>query len=155
MALNLRSSSTQIDERMNAKNEQGAEAALTLASKIDPGAPEIVDLRKLVVAAAQVAQMDSARARAEVNEKKENWPEALQAYEEALAIDPSAAFASSGRARARAMVDLNRNIDSYLNKPNHLQTASPLAHAIALFAATSNTTARQVKAANKEKIKKR
>src|SRR3546814_15912322 len=81
--------------------------------------------------------MDSARARAEVNEKKENWPEALQAYEEALAIDPSAAFASSGRARARAMVDLHRNIDRYLNQPNRLQSASPLAHAIAILAATS------------------
>src|SRR3546814_11355647 len=85
--------------------------------------------------------MDSARARAEVNEKKENWPEALQAYEEALAIDPSAAFASSGRARARAMVDLHRNIDSYLNQPNRLQSASPLAHAIAILAATSKDAA--------------
>src|SRR3546814_1966163 len=152
MALNLRSSSTQIDERMNAKNEQGAEAALTLASKIDPGAPEIVDLRKLVVAAAQVAKMDSARARAEVNEKKENWPEALQAYEEALAIDPSAAFASSGRARARAMVDLHRNIDSYLNQPNRLQSASPLAHAIAILAATQKDADGPVHAEKKEKL---
>src|SRR3546814_5186889 len=72
-AANLRSAITQIYERLNANDAQGAEAALSRASKIDPGAPEIVDLRKRVVAAAQVAKMDSARARAEVNEKKENW----------------------------------------------------------------------------------
>src|SRR3546814_3335641 len=59
-AANLRSASTQIYERLNANDAQGAEAALSRASKIDPGAPEIVDLRKRVVAAAQVAKMDSA-----------------------------------------------------------------------------------------------
>lgn len=151
-AVNLRKAVTQVHERLNANDALGAEAALSRAIRIEPGAPEVADLRKRVVAAVQLAKMDRARNRAEDNERKENWPEALKAYEEALAIDPNAAFAISGRARARDLADLHRNIDSYLDQPNRLQSASPLAHATAILASTSKQVDGAVLAAKKEKL---
>ncbi|MCW0232863.1 MAG: hypothetical protein OJJ21_04620 [Ferrovibrio sp.] len=153
-AANLRKAVSKVHERLNAHDAFGAESALAQAAKIEPGAPEIADLRRRVVAAVQVARIEKVRARAEDSEKKENWSEALRAYEEALAIDPNAAFASTGRARARAQVDLHRNIDSYLDQPSRLQSASPLAHATAILAATSKQVEGPVLAAKKEKLQK-
>lgn len=151
-AANLQKAISQVHERLNANDASGAEAALARAVKIDSGPAEITDLRKRVAAAVLVARMEKNRNRAEESERKENWSEALKAYEEALAIDPSTAFAISGRARARAQVDLHRNIDSYLAQPDRLQSASPLAHATAILAATSKQVDGPVLAAKKEKL---
>lgn len=151
-AANLRNAITQVHERLSANDASGAEAALARAVKIDAGSAEIADLRKRVAAVVLVTRMDRIRKRAEESEGKENWPEALKAYEEALAIDPSAAFAGSGRARARAQADLHRNIDSYLAQPDRLQSASPLAHATAILAATSKQVDGPILTAKKEKL---
>lgn len=151
-AANLRKAITQIHERLNANDLSGAEAALARAAKIEPGSAEVADLRKRVAAVAQVVRMDRVRKRAEESEAKENWSEALKAYEEALAIDPNAAFASIGRARASNQTDLHRNIDGYLDQPSRLQSASPLAHATAILAATSKQVDGPVLTAKKEKL---
>jgi hypothetical protein len=52
-----------------------------------------------------------------------------------MRIDPSAAFARTGLARAEERVKLHGQFDHYLDKPSRLYSAAPLANAQKLLAA--------------------
>lgn len=120
--------------RLDRKDFRGASAALKRARAIHPATPEVTDIARRLAAAAEVAALDGIRTGASALEAKEDWPGALALYRKALAIDPSAAFADSGRTRAEGMIALNERIDRYIAQPDRLQSPEPLADAKALVA---------------------
>jgi tetratricopeptide (TPR) repeat protein len=120
--------------RLNEGNIRGAQAALERALKINPKAPELDDLRQRIRAASQLASLDRLRAQSEELERQEKWADAVKVYDQALAIDASAAFAGRGRARALSLSQMHSALDRYIAEPLRLQSAEPRAHAKALVA---------------------
>jgi len=120
--------------RLGEGNIRAAEAALERARRLNPQAPELADIRQRVQAAAQVASLERLRGQAAALERQEKWAEVVKAYDQALAVDRTAAFAANGRERAQRLTQLHAAIDTYLADPARLQSADPLAHARTLLA---------------------
>lgn len=152
-AINLNRAIAEVHGRLHSGDINGASAALTLAAGIDPNSPEVIELRKRVSAAVKTAKLEAIRKRAEDLEKQEKWAEALKAYEEALAVDPSVAFGSRGLSSAKALLDLHKNIDSYLEQPTRLMSAGPLTHAAALLSVSQGRQDGPVLIAKKQRLK--
>lgn len=118
-------------DRLAAGDTRAAQDAIERARRLRPNAPEVADIGARIAARARTDELARARAEAEGHEAAERWRAALAAYDRALTIDPAAAFAARGRARAAALADLHAVIDRYLNDPLRLQSADPRAHAAA------------------------
>lgn len=59
-------------------------------------------------------------------ERRELWNEAIARYEEALAADPSVAFALEGLQRSRKRADLDQKLENLIRNPNLLLTDTVL-----------------------------
>lgn len=120
--------------RLAEGNLRGAQAALDRARGFNPNAPELNDLRRRLQASVRMAGLERLRAQAMALERQEKWPEAMGAYDQALAIDANAAFATAGRARAQRLADTHAALDQYIAEPTRLRSAEPRAHAKMLAA---------------------
>ena len=118
-------------------NLRAAEAALEQARRIEPKAPEVAEIRQRLQSASKVAALEKLRMQIGGLERQEKWAEAMKLYDQALALDPAAAFASTGRPRAQLVSNLHAAIDGYIAQPERLQSADPLAHAKSLLATDS------------------
>ena len=107
---------------------------LNAARKIRPGAPEIAEIRERIRSGRQLTAIASLRTRAHAAEQAERWSEVIGLYDKALAIDPTAGFAVEGKARAVRVDTLYRQVRNYLDNPDRLSSAEPLAHARQLLA---------------------
>jgi tetratricopeptide (TPR) repeat protein len=126
-----------------------AEKALADASALHPSDAAVTDARQRLAQARQQSRLNSLRQQATKQVQAENWQAASNVYRKVLAIDASAGFARSGLEKADARLELNRQFDHYLTKPERLYAAQPLANARALLAAASSAPADEPKLAKK------
>ncbi len=97
-----------------------ARSAFEAAGKIRPNAPEIGDALKQVEQSERtrtiVGQLEVARAA----ESREQWAEALQAYQGILGLDSTVAAAKDGITRVQPRAELNQQLEIYLTQPERL-----------------------------------
>lgn len=126
--------------RLNQGDLRAAQAALDRARRINPNAPELADLRQRLQTAAQIAGLARLSTQATELERQEKWSDAVKAYDQALGLDPNAAFARSGRARAQHLAQLHAALDQYIAEPARLQSGDPRNHARTLLAQAESET---------------
>ena len=126
-----------------------AEKALAEASALRPSDSAVTDARQRLAQARQQARLNSLRQQATSLVRSENWQAAGNVYRKVLAIDATAGFARSGLEKADARLELNKQFDHYLQQPERLYAAEPLANAEALLAAASSAPADEPKLAKK------
>ena len=106
-----------------------AREAFEKARGIRPNGEEARNGLSQVNAALRARGFATARQRAVALEAEERWAEAVKAYEEALKIDPSLAFAQQGRARAQARADLAERLQGLIDRPERLASEAVRAEA--------------------------
>lgn len=126
-----------------------AEKALAEANGLRPSDAAVINARQRLAQARQQARLDSLRRQAGVHVKAENWQAASVVYRKMLAMDSMAGFARSGLERAEARLELNRQFDHYLKKPERLYASQPLENAEKLLSAASRAPADEPKLAKK------
>lgn len=119
-----------------------ARSALQKAQAIKPTDPAVKDLGEQLERTLRAGRLTTLRQEAEALENEERWAEALQRCEEALTLDPLAAFAADCRERAGARIDLDKRVKAVLGNPERLFEKAPLDEARQLLARASATTPR-------------
>jgi tetratricopeptide (TPR) repeat protein len=102
-----------------AGNRAAARAAFDRARAIDPADASLKDAYAQIDTGERTATLAGLRAQAEAAERAERWADALRAYENALALDPTVVFAQAGRDRAAPRAELARRLDAFM-KPDAL-----------------------------------
>ncbi len=80
-----------------------------------------------------LARIESTRRHAVELEAAEDWPAAAAAYGDVLAIDPTIQFATEGRARAEARIQLDQRLRDALSDPGALSADAVFQNAVALY----------------------
>lgn len=106
-----------------------AAQALAEAAALRPDDASVRDLRLRLEIARKQRALANWRSTAQSKAGAEDWSGTLKAYEQALKVDPKAAFATAGAEQARARLRLHRQIDHYLESPARLAGDEPLANA--------------------------
>ena len=119
-----------------------ARSALQKAESIKPGDRAVRDLKQQIAQTQLAGRLTSLRQDAARMEQEERWPEALKSCEQALALDPHAAFAASCKERVSVRIDLDRRLKTILAKPERLFEDGPLQKARQTLAVASGTTPR-------------
>ncbi|MDJ0883109.1 MAG: protein kinase [Desulfobacterales bacterium] len=102
-----------------------------------PGGHEAREALRQIDTAARNQRIARLRQRGNNAENREQWDQALKAYENALAIDPALQFARDGAMRSRERIRLDKRLRYYLDNPEvlasdrYLQEARQLLTAIA------------------------
>jgi tetratricopeptide (TPR) repeat protein len=117
-----------------AGNRAGAREAFRRAGAIDPQEASVREALAQVDAGERTQGLAQLRAQGEAAERAENWADALKAYEAALRLEPTIAFAQEGRARAQPRADLARRLEDYARRPEALNTPEDRAAARQLLA---------------------
>jgi len=112
---------------------RAAQTALDRAQRIDPKAPEVAEIRQRLQSASKTVALQRLRIQIDGLERQERWADAVKSYDQALSLDPAAAFASTGRQRAQFLSTLHAAMDSYIAQPERLSSSDPLAHAKSLL----------------------
>ena len=97
-----------------------AERQFKSAQKILPAATEPADALAETRIARTQAQIQAFRGRAESAAERENWNQAVAAYQEILAIDDTVVFARSGLLAAKARAQLDQRLKEALARPERL-----------------------------------
>ncbi len=100
-----------------------AHEAFVKARALKPNGAEASEGLRRVGAALTARGFASMRQRAAGLEAQERWDEALRAYEDVLAADPSLAFAQAGKARASSRAELSLRLQQLIDRSDRL--ASP------------------------------
>ena len=114
-----------VSDGLNAFYENRLDAArrhIQTALQYRPGGHEANEALRQIDTAAREQQIASLRRRGQAAEKEERWDRALKAYEEAMAIDPALQFASSGIARSRERIRIDKRLRYYLDRPEALSS---------------------------------
>jgi tetratricopeptide (TPR) repeat protein len=114
-----------IQERRFARAAESFTAALALR-------PQSEAARDGLVEAEQGLELDAiamAEVRAVAFERRELWDNAIERYREALATDPTLAFAIEGLKRSQYRADLDAKLVSMLDRPRRLLTEAGFADA--------------------------
>ncbi|MGQ0383396.1 MAG: protein kinase domain-containing protein [Gammaproteobacteria bacterium] len=123
---------------MSAGRADAARAAFREAAALRPGAGEASEA---LVALEQGQRGDALRrleSEARDAEAAERWDEALAAWREAAALEPSLATAREGITRSAPRADLQRGIDALNREPQRLWSAEGRAEARRLLATASS-----------------
>jgi tetratricopeptide (TPR) repeat protein len=110
-------------------DRDAARAAFERARALDPQDPSARDALAQLDSGDRTAKLAQLRAQAEAAERDERWAEATKAYEAALALEPTIAFAQQGRARAQPRAELARRLEQYARRQDALATAEDRAAA--------------------------
>lgn len=110
-----------------------ARESLSAASALAPGSPDVADARRRLHLAVQKRQITAHRNKADKLVQAEHWHEAAREFDAVLAIDPQAQFAVQGLAESRRLAQLNDQLDSYVHKPERLQSLQPRINARTLL----------------------
>ena len=97
-----------------------AERQFKTAQSILPAAGEPQSALAQTRTARTQAQIEAFRRRATAAADRENWGQAVAAYQEILDIDDSVVFARSGLAESKSRVQLDRRLKEALAKPERL-----------------------------------
>ena len=103
-----------------AGNLDEAGAAFERAGRIRPGAPEVQDGLAQVARARGDAGITTHLAAAERAEREERWQTALEAYRQALAIDPNLLAAQEGAERAEPRAAIEAQLNGYAARSERL-----------------------------------
>ncbi len=103
------------DNRFDAARE-----AFRRAQGLRPEAAEAGSALRELEAAATAHRLAVLRQRGAAAEAAEEWPAAVQRYQEALAIDASVVFAQEGLSRARPRAELHEQLQEVLEQPDRL-----------------------------------
>jgi tetratricopeptide (TPR) repeat protein len=117
-----------------AGDRAAAREAFRRAGAIDPQDASVRDALAQVDAGERTQGLAQLRAQGEAAERTEKWAEALKAYEAALKLEPTIAFAQEGRARAQPRAELARRLDDYVRRPETLNSPEERAAARQLLA---------------------
>jgi hypothetical protein len=117
-----------------------AEKALNEAAKIKAGDSVVKEIRGRLISARRQHSLVTLRARTAQLVVAENWTAAIQAYQQALAIDAKASFAVNGLTRAQTKQTLHRQLDHYLGDSTRLFSDQPLNNARELLAANQKVS---------------
>jgi tetratricopeptide (TPR) repeat protein len=110
-------------------NVAAARAGFERARALDPQAPSARDALAQLDAGDRTARLAQLRTQAEAAERAERWAEAVKAYDAALALEPTIAFAQEGRTRAQPRADLARRLEQYAKGQDALTSAEDRAAA--------------------------
>lgn len=106
--------------RLQGGRFQTALRAFQRAKEFRPEALEVKDAIAQAAEGLRSARIEDLRRRALDQEAAERWGDALAAYEAALAIDPTLAFAQQGRARSQRLGQVAAKLEYYLDQPELL-----------------------------------
>ncbi len=115
---------------------------LQAALQYRPGGHEAHEALRQIDTAAREQQIARLRQQGRAAEKAERWDRARQAYEEALAVDPALEFASSGAARSRERIRIDKRLRYYLDRPEALSSERYLQEARDLLFTAEGLTPR-------------
>jgi hypothetical protein len=113
---------------------QLARERLLKAKSFQPQSQEVQDALAQVDQSIRLARIDTYRQKAAAAEAAENWPQALDAYEQVLEIDANIQFAVRGKKRALDRIRIDRRLDFFLQQPSALESDQQLENAVALIA---------------------
>ncbi|MEE4301581.1 MAG: hypothetical protein V2J24_19240, partial [Pseudomonadales bacterium] len=99
----------------------------------EPGAPEVVEGRRILAAERFAARIEALREEAAAAEREARWADAARAYGAALELDGALAFARDGYQRTDARAALDRDLDATLGSPEELNQRGRLEAAQALL----------------------
>ncbi len=122
---------------LDAGQSGAAGTALAEAERLQPGDTAVRDARQRLQGIQVQSGLNSLRRQVAASVNSEDWLSAVELYRKALAIDPAAGFASTGLERAQERVKLHAQFDHYLDTPDRVYSAVPLANAEQLLAAAS------------------
>ncbi len=97
-----------------------ARAAFRQADKLQPGSTEAASAMAEVAAAETAARLGALQRKGDNYETKEQWQEAVDAYQAALAIDGNILFAREGLARAEPRARLHKQFQAAIDEPTRL-----------------------------------
>lgn len=123
---------------LDRRDPDGAEKALNEVLQLRPAEPAATDASRRLADLRKVVRLDGLRRKAETASGAEQWPEAMDLYARALAVDPQAAFAAAGKAEAERRLQLDQSIRAVLAAPARLQEDGPLHEAGQLLAAAES-----------------
>lgn len=129
----FRAAMSSLLDALDRKHYGAADRALGLAGNLRPGAPELRDARQRLEAGRKRSRLFELRSGAQAAAAREDWMEASQLYAKALKLDPGAGFARNGLETAQKRLELQRELDRYIQQPERLQSDQPLANARALL----------------------
>ncbi len=119
-----------------------ARRAFEAAGRLDPNASAVRDALAQVEVDQRGQRLAVLGEQAERLAGEERWREAVEAYDEALAIDASLRFAREGRALAQRMGELNEQLSFYADDPQRLTDNSILQRAARVLETARQTSPR-------------
>ncbi|MCP5140775.1 MAG: hypothetical protein H6980_00315 [Gammaproteobacteria bacterium] len=125
-------------QSLDAGRYADARAALKDAEAASPGDVAARDLRQRIDASERAASLNRLRRQADEAVAREDWATAVERYQAALKLDADTGFARDGLARAQSRLELHRQLDHYLARPDRLYGAEPLHNAKQLLKAAGN-----------------
>ncbi len=90
------------------------------AANLQSGSAEASSALQEVAAAEQGSKLTRLKSSGARSEQSEQWQQALEAYEQALAIDDNVAFATEGASRARSRARLDKQFSTAIAEPQRL-----------------------------------
>jgi hypothetical protein len=118
---------------MHRDDFDGARASFRKARELRPASQEAGDALRQVEQAWRLSRIKRHRKEALDAERDEDWDRALSAYTAALEIDPRVRFALKGKEHSLEMIEINKRIAFYLDKPEILESDKPLERAVQLL----------------------
>ncbi|MBW2469491.1 MAG: hypothetical protein JRE62_09335, partial [Deltaproteobacteria bacterium] len=116
------------------KNYQLAQTKLRQAKALRPESREVKDALIQVDQSLRLARIETYRRQAVVSEQSENWQQALDTYEQVLAVDSTVQFAVQGKQRALKHIRIDKRLDFFLKQPALLESDLQLENARELMA---------------------
>jgi len=115
-------------------NFELARGKLLKAKSFRPDSREVKDALAQVDQSIRLASIETYRQKATAAEQAEDWDQALNAYQQALQIDPNVRFAELGKQRSLAFIRIDKRINFFLKQPAALESDRQLDNAIELIA---------------------
>jgi tetratricopeptide (TPR) repeat protein len=126
-----------------------AEKALAEAAALRPTDAAVIDAQQRLAQVRQQGRLNRLRRQAESLVAAEDWQAASDIYQKVLAMDATAGFARNGLEKAGARVELHRQFDHYLDKPERLYASEPRENAETLLAVAKSAPADEPQLAKK------
>jgi len=118
---------------LNAGDAAAARTRLLKAGALRPEAAEVKEALAQAEGRLRSARIEALRQKASAGEQREDWADALAAYEEALALEPNLQFALQGKERSSALAGIERRMAFFVGQPEALGSDTQLDQAVRLL----------------------
>ncbi len=127
---------------LHSNDFDGAKTSFLKARGLRPASQEVTDALGQVDQARRLSRMKRHQKEALDAERSEDWDRALTAYNATLEIDPRVRFAARGKAHSLEMIQINKRIAFYLDKPEVLESDKTLEKAVQLLSEAESKKAK-------------